>query len=270
MSGTDTTASIPRPTDDAPDQPHIDRFGTLLVLTTVTIVLMTLVDLPKQIDSAESVLSSFVENALIGATFILALRASGVPRRWRRIGTGLVVVALVATTLVYVVALTVDTDRPLNARIPSIVFVGLALIMPVAVAVRLLQHRRVTVNTVLGAISAYLLIALCFALLYLTAAALHGNDFFGQPEPSSSFMYYSLTTVTTVGLGDLSPDTRVGHLLTGAEAIIGQVYLVTFVAMIVALYVTHRSEDSAGAPPQSGAGTSGAGGTDATSGTGTD
>ncbi|UDY34490.1 potassium channel family protein [Dermatobacter hominis] len=247
MSGDDaaasaaTTTTTPTPRDD---QPHIDRFGALLVLTTVTIVLMTLIDLPKQIDSAEAVLSSFTENALIGATFILALRASGISRRWRRVGTGLVVLALVATTLVYVVALTIETDRPLNARIPSIVFVALALVMPIAVARRLLQHRRVTLNTVLGAVSAYLLIALGFALLYLSVAALDGNDFFGQPEPSSSFMYYSLTTVTTIGLGDLTPATKLGHLLTGAEGVVGQVYLVTFVAMIVALYVTHRSEDA--------------------------
>ena len=254
MSRTDdATADVPTGSVDE-DRPHIDRFGALLVVTTVTIVLMTLIDLPKQIDSARAVLSSFTENALIGATFILALRASGTPRRWRRIGTGLVVFALVSTTVVYVVALTVDTDRPLNARIPSLVFVALALVMPVAVARRLLQHRRVTLNTVLGAVSAYLLIALCFALLYLSVAALHGNDFFGQPEPSSSFMYYSLTTVTTVGLGDLTPSTKLGHLLTGAEAVIGQVYLVTFVAMIVALYVTHRSEDSAATDGGAGGG----------------
>jgi hypothetical protein len=257
MSG-DPTATVrsspthsPGPaTPPAEDRPHIDRFGTLLVVTTVTIVLMTLIDLPRQIDSARAVLSSFVENALIGATFILALRASGTPRRWRRIGTGLVVLALAATTIVYVVALTIDTDRPLNARIPSIVFVALALVMPVAVARRLLQHRRVTLNTVLGAVSAYLLIALTFALLYLSVAAVDGKDFFGQPEPSSSFMYYSLTTVTTVGLGDLTPATKLGHLLTGAEGVVGQVYLVTFVAMIVALFVTHRSQDAEGAPDE--------------------
>lgn len=226
------------------DRPHLDRFGALLGLTIVTIVLMTLVDLPKRIDGGRAVAASFVENALVGATFVLALRASGTPRRWRRIGTGLVVFALAATTAVYLVAMSALRESPMNARLPSVVFVALAVVMPVAVARRLLQHRRVTLNTMLGAIAAFLLIALAFTLLYLGVAAVQGREFFGEPQPTSSYMYFSLTTITTVGLGDLSPATKLGHLLTGAEAIAGQVYLVTFVAMIVALYVTHRSEDA--------------------------
>ena len=77
----------------------------------------------------------------------------------------------------------------------------------------------------LGAISAYLLIALGFALLFLSVGDRLTEPFFGTPEPSTSFMYHSLTTLSTAGLGDLAPVSPVARLLTGAEAIIGQVYL---------------------------------------------
>jgi hypothetical protein len=66
---------------------------------------------------------------------------------------------------------------------------------------------------------------------------------FGSPEPSTSFMYFSLTTLSTTGLGDPAPVSPSASLLTGAEAIIGQVHLVTFVAMIVALYVNNSALD---------------------------
>jgi hypothetical protein len=48
-------------------------------------------------------------------------------------------------------------------------------------------------------------------------------------------MYFSLATVTTVGYGDLAPASNIARLLSTSEALVGQVYLVTFVAMLVGL-----------------------------------
>jgi hypothetical protein len=53
-------------------------------------------------------------------------------------------------------------------------------------------------------------------------------------------MYFSLVTITTLGYGDLAAVEPLGRLLTTIEAVIGQVYLVTFVAMIVGLMVEQR------------------------------
>ncbi|MGI9578795.1 MAG: ion channel [Microthrixaceae bacterium] len=222
---------------------YTDRFGVLLVLTVATIVLLALVELPRSVDDFSAVMSFLVINSLVGATFLLSLRAGGVSRRWLRVSTGLVVGGLVATTAIYVLMLTLDEVGTVGLRTPSLLFDVLALMAPIAVCRRLVQHPRVSVNTMLGAISAYLLIALGFALAFLTVDDRLTEPFFGSPEPSTSFMYFSLTTITTVGLGDLSPESPLARLLTGAEAIIGQVYLVTFVAMIVALYVKNRSVD---------------------------
>jgi hypothetical protein len=105
----------------------------------------------------------------------------------------------------------------------------------VAVAGRLLRHREVTNATLLGAIAAYLLIPLAFFELFVALDTWTGQPFFGEPQPSPSYMYFSLTTVTTVGYGDLTPASDLARLAANAEAVIGQVYLVTFVAMIVGL-----------------------------------
>lgn len=55
-------------------------------------------------------------------------------------------------------------------------------------------------------------------------------------------MYYSLTTITTLGYGDLATTHPLGRLLSASEALIGQVYLITFVAMIVGWLVSQPQQ----------------------------
>ena len=53
-------------------------------------------------------------------------------------------------------------------------------------------------------------------------------------------MYFSLATITTTGYGDFTAASELGRLLAMAEAVTGQVYLVTFVAMLVGLFAANR------------------------------
>jgi hypothetical protein len=92
----------------------------------------------------------------------------------------------------------------------------------------------------LGAVSAFLLIATAFDFVFLTVDAYQTTPFFGSEEPTTSFIYYSLVTITTLGYGDLAAATDVGRLASTAEAVVGQVYLVTVVAMIVGLLAQAR------------------------------
>jgi hypothetical protein len=214
----------------------VDRFGLLLVLTIATIVMLALVDVTDTSDGVVSVLVWVASTVLVGATLLLSLRAAGLNRRRQRIIDVLVMVALGAVILLVVrqaLDPTIPTD-PTAATPPGMV-VALAVVAPVAVAGRLLRHREVTNATLLGAIAAYLLIPLAFFELFVALDTWTGQPFFGEPQPSPSYMYFSLTTVTTVGYGDLTPASDLARLAANAEAVIGQVYLVTFVAMIVGL-----------------------------------
>ena len=75
-----------------------------------------------------------------------------------------------------------------------------------------------------------------FALLGSAVAAIENGPYFsGDPDAErSDFLYFSYVTLSTTGYGDLSPVTDVGRMLAVIEALIGQIYLVTVVAMIVA------------------------------------
>jgi hypothetical protein len=75
-----------------------------------------------------------------------------------------------------------------------------------------------------------------FAYLFGAIDRLGGAPFFagGQKASVAECLYYSFTTLTTVGYGDLTARTNLGHTLSVSEALIGQIYLVTIVSLIVA------------------------------------
>jgi hypothetical protein len=221
--------------DDA--SPHLDRFGLLLAITALAIVGMSLIDLEDPFTDLGNELAWVLATVLISAMFLLALRASGVARRWRRIADVLVGVVLVFSFGLLLLDIATDVDlSDVSTNVgPSPVWLVLAALSPIVVVRRLLKHRQVTRRTLLGAISAYLLIAVALTFAFFTINAYQAEPFFGEETSSTAFMYYSLVTVTTLGYGDLTAATDVGRLMSTIGAVIGQVYLVTFVALLVGL-----------------------------------
>ncbi len=98
------------------------------------------------------------------------------------------------------------------------------------------ERGRITTHTMMGVLCIYLLMCLAFASAFGAIAALSGDAFFQQGTgdgTTNNYLYYSITTITTVGMGDFSPATNLGRSLTAAEALIGQIYVITVVAVIV-------------------------------------
>jgi len=214
----------------------LDRFGWVLLLSTVSVVGLALVDISGPEGSVTRLareLGSLVAAVTVGASLLIAMRASGVnPRRQRALDiiVGVTIVGYAITVLADItVAAGADQRNGVSGAIAL-----LSVVAPVIVVLRLVQHRNVTMATMYGAIAAYLLIAVAYFYLFL-AVGRSSIGFFSTAQASTSYMYFSLTTITTVGYGDLTAVTKVGRLLATSEAVIGQVYLVTFVAFIVSL-----------------------------------
>ena len=93
----------------------------------------------------------------------------------------------------------------------------------------------VTLQTMFGVLCLYLLIGLLFGVAYATIDELSSTSFFAQPghHGRDQFMYFSYTTLTTVGYGDLTAATNLGRSLAITEALLGQLYLVSVVAVII-------------------------------------
>jgi hypothetical protein len=140
-------------------------------------------------------------------------------------------IATVAATLLALV-LSTSTLEISDALVPTL----WALIVLAAMGAILRKIRtfdRVNLQAVLGLLTVYLLLGLFFAYLFMFAAALRGSFFVqGETEPSS-FVYYSYITLATVGYGDLTPLVGAPRALAVGEAITGQLYLVSVVALAV-------------------------------------
>ena len=96
------------------------------------------------------------------------------------------------------------------------------------------QHG-VNFQSVLGALCIYLMIGLLYAFAYGAIAAFQSGPFFAQGTDGTASirLYFSVVSLATVGYGDYTAATDLGRTVAGSEGLLGQVYLVTVVAVIV-------------------------------------
>lgn len=168
-----------------------------------------------------------------GCVIVLALRAAGAERRlidWAAIVIALFAVAATVAVLV--------PGGPASAA-PRVLTLVLVLLTPTVVIAGVIRELRedgtVTVQTVICGLCIYLLLGLAFASLYGAVEDLGDQQFFNHGIPGSpdDFLYFSLATLTTTGYGDFSAATELGRAMSVTEALIGQIYLVTVLAVIV-------------------------------------
>ena len=163
------------------------------------------------------------------AAVLLIYRASGVTKNWMRAAGGVAIVAVLTTAAA-------QAYGGEFARVLAGVFLMVLLVLgPYVIARRLQDDTHVSLETVYAALCIYLIIGLFFSVLFALVGTLSDSSFYAEIATSTSMdsIYFSFTTLTTLGYGDLTPVTDVGRMLAITEALIGQVYLVTIVALIV-------------------------------------
>ena len=178
-------------------------------------------------------LSRFIAIVLQSTVIVLALRAAGFHRHIVRLAA---TVLGVLSLLVGVALFGIEDIAPTAPRILTLVLILLTPAAIVAGVVReLREDKRVTVQTVICGLSLYLLLGLAFAVLYGAVEDISDQNFFSHDEPGTTndFLYFSLATLTTVGYGDFTAADDLGRAMSVTEALIGQIYLVTVLAVIV-------------------------------------
>jgi hypothetical protein len=147
-------------------------------------------------------------------------------------------VVLVAAGVVAIVDVIVRKGR--GGSLPAIFIVGSALYVmaPFSIVRHLIMRKVVDLETMLGAIAAYLLIGLSLAYVYRFLGALQSVPFFGAGGVGtmSQDVFFSFTTLTTTGYGNLVPAGQPGQSLAVMEMIIGQLFLITALGKIVSVW----------------------------------
>ncbi len=179
---------------------------------------------------------------LYAAALVLALRFAQLPPRVaRRLRWG-----LLAGSAVFAVLVAVLPGRTVEG-LASLWIASVLMLTVFIIIARVLRHRVVTMQTVFGALSAYLLIGFVFSALFTATAALMPEPLFanGARADGGAIQYFAFITLTTTGYGDLTPAGQPGRSLAVLDALSGQIFLVTLVARLVSVFGTERRRPGA-------------------------
>jgi Ion channel len=210
---------------------HGDRFGLLLLVLISAYVLSAF---------ASGTVTSAVQIVWFLGAALLAVRSGRIGRRAARLAIAAVVGgSAVAVTL----AVTHSADA--GAGVANLWTALVLLLAAVLIVRRVLTLPEVTLQSIFGAVSAYMIIGLMFAAI-LSAMNRFGNGNFFVPAQVASartqaFQYFSFTTLTTLGYGDYTAAQSSGQAVAVMEAVLGQVFLATLVARLVAAFRGPRS-----------------------------
>ena len=201
-----------------------DAFGLVLLLVVTTYVLASLL--------SNRGWAAVLLTIVTGATSVVALISSHArPILVRRA----LALAVLATALAFVSA---AFGGRLGLNAASFVEIALLAVAMAAVLRRVVTSDTVSFRTILGAISVYIALGILFTWTYGAIDRIEGGGFFGAGVAArgSDFLFFSYTTLTTTGYGDLVPASQVGRMVSGLEMMLGQIFLVTLVAGLVSLW----------------------------------
>jgi Ion channel len=201
-----------------------DAFGLVLVLVLITYVLTSLLE-NRGWDAVILVVATSL-------TSVVALISSHARPR-------LIHIAVALSILTVALA----TEAAISGDHTWLDFASLVQVLLLTVAMGAVLRRVVTApevgsRTILGALSVYTVLGILFTFVYGAIDRIQDGPFFeGTPhQAGSDFLFFSYTTLTTTGYGDLVPGGQPGRMISGLEMMIGQIFLVTLVAGLVSLW----------------------------------
>lgn len=152
---------------------------------------------------------------------------------------GMVVLAVIAFTSHWLHFFLREHAVHVIATTAAALFFGLLCILIIA---RVFRSGGITVFRIYGAIAVYVLLGILWGEFYVLIYLFEPSAFYFNPAtqsgepPVSELIYFSFTTLTTLGIGDILPVHPVARSLATLEALIGQIYPAVLLARLVTLY----------------------------------
>jgi hypothetical protein len=169
------------------------------------------------------------------AMLAVALWTSGIMQDYRP-ALLLLVIGLIAA----LAQVTSDTHEMRGTV--ALLDVALVLATVVVIALGVVDQREINRQSISGAVCVYLLLGTLFTFVFGAAAELGSGAFFAQGSDGTPAIrvYFSYVTLATLGYGDYTAAGALGRCLAVVEALLGQLYLVTVVALLVGRFGQRR------------------------------
>ncbi|HGY55835.1 MAG TPA: hypothetical protein ENK44_09045 [Caldithrix abyssi] len=109
----------------------------------------------------------------------------------------------------------------------------------------IIRQKRVTRNVIMGAMSAYMLMAFLWATAYTLLETISPGSFHlvNNADASGDLLYFSFVTITTLGYGDITPLTYQARALVVTQTILGQMYVAIMIARLVGIQIAQSMEE---------------------------
>jgi hypothetical protein len=218
----------------------LDSYGLLLLMIMVSLVVASI---PTE---GRENLMAVLRTVVLAGTFLFALHTSNASRWMYYASIALIVVAVSASVVV-------DAGTKIGAAIDSSAALLIVLCGLFVIGRRFAAHPVITGQSVLAALCIYLLFGLGYASVYGVVGALDPVALFGPVNGAQTNVvriYYSFITLCTVGYGDFVPYANITRMIAVTEALVGQVYLVTIVALLVSHVGHERPRRDQRRPPE--------------------
>ncbi|MFH1829645.1 MAG: potassium channel family protein [Pseudomonadota bacterium] len=140
-----------------------------------------------------------------------------------------------------------NVSRPvvmISIAICAFAYAAFVLIAIISIGRSVFTAEHDTKNSIMGSLCIYMLIGMFFAFFYAGLDVMRPDaiNFSGANVQDlgdfSDYLYFSYTTLTTTGFGDIVPVRPVARLLAYMETVIGSMYLVIVVASLVSIHIS--------------------------------
>jgi hypothetical protein len=193
----------------------------------------------------DEVPAEVIRDVLFTVVFLATLFALTRRGKHRLILTVSGTVAVLGSWLHYVTPDRIGVHVGVAAHLFGAVFLASAAL---AIMRSVILREEISLDSIFGAFCGYLLVGLVWTSLFVVVEEVRPGSFAAQPDWQSHLAdrsnrwvvlsYYSMTTLTTLGYGDIVPASNQARLLSWLEAMTGQFYIAAFVAGLVGLSVS--------------------------------
>ncbi|XFA72741.1 ion channel [Thermosynechococcaceae cyanobacterium Okahandja] len=210
-----------------------NKYTQLLVAQILLLVLPTLIERPSAAAVTYIVLVSLVVGLTL-RTFEVGLRT-----------TFFFLIITIAVGFTEVVLVLIDADYPRISFLLNGFHLFITVMATRFILRRIFNANVITGDSIRGGICVYFLVGYAFFFIYRMLVDYHPHSFSQSEHLGSdslfSLLYFSFTTLTSVGYGDITPRTAFGMAIANLEAIFGQMYSAIVMARLVSQYLNSRS-----------------------------